>query len=248
MRNNPENYRIYEAIHPISNSDQTVIDYLDSLGIKADFFDEKVILDCGFGGIGWALDLFLKTKSKKVYGIDINPNWIPVMENKFKEFNHKIDLQHGQLLKLPYKESYFDYVHCHGVLHHVQNWEAGLAELSRVMKSGGTLYLMVYGQYGPVGRIVNNFLRLIGKVFPFRIMSLIVEKMEILSNHEYSILDMMYVETELHFSREMIEKALEKLNFKDVKFHKSAKWARHRIMTSGILFGKNVNHMVTARK
>ena len=248
MRKSSENYRIYEAIHPISDSDQTVVDYLDTLDLTIDFFDEKTILDCGYGGIGWALDLFLKSKSKKVYGIDINGTWIPVMENKFKEFNHKLDLRMGHILNLPYEDHYFDYVHCHGVLHHIQNWEAGLTELCRVVKSDGTLYLMVYGQYGILGRLVNKSLRLLGKVIPFRIMNLFVDKLGFLNNHEYSILDMMYVQTELHFSHEMIQQALEKNNFKDVKFHKSTKWARHKIMTSGILFGKNVNHMVTARK
>ena len=170
------------------------------------------------------------------------------MENKFKEFNHKLDLRMGHILNLPYEDHYFDYVHCHGVLHHIQNWEAGLTELCRVVKSDGTLNLMVYGQYGILGRLVNKSLRLLGKVIPFRIMNLFVDKLGFLNNHEYSILDMMYVQTELHFSHEMIQQALEKNNFKGVKFHKSTKWARHKIMTSGILFGKNVNHMVTARK
>jgi ubiquinone/menaquinone biosynthesis C-methylase UbiE len=248
MRRSSDNYRIYEAIHPVSDSEQTVVDYLDTLEVEVEFFDGKTILDCGYGGIGWALDLFLKSNSKKVYGIDINANWIPVMENKFKEFSYKLDLQNGELLDLPYSDNYFDYVHCHGVLHHIQNWETGLTELCRVVKNGGTLYLMVYGQYGPLGRVVNNFLRQLGKVIPFRMMNLLVEKLGLFSNHEYSILDMMYVETELHFSGEVIQEALEKLKFNDIQFHKSTKWARHRIMTSGLLFGKNVNHIVTAKK
>ena len=33
MRKSSENYRIYEAIHPISDSDQTVVDYLDTLDL-----------------------------------------------------------------------------------------------------------------------------------------------------------------------------------------------------------------------
>lgn len=44
MRKSSENYRIYEAIHPISDSDQTVVDYLDTLDLTIDFFDEKLFL------------------------------------------------------------------------------------------------------------------------------------------------------------------------------------------------------------
>jgi ubiquinone/menaquinone biosynthesis C-methylase UbiE len=248
MRRSSENYRIYEAIHPVSVSGRTVVDYMDTLGITLEFFDGKTILDCGFGGVGWALELFLSGKSTKVYGIDINRNWVAVMEDRFKDYGDRLNLQNGQLLNLPYDDNFFDYVHCHGVLHHVQNWEAGLKELCRVVKSEGTLYLMVYGQYGPLGRLVNKLLRKLGKVIPFRLMNTFVENFAFFRNHEYSILDMMYVETELHFSSDVILAALEKLGFKEIRFHKSAKWDKHRILTSGMLFGKKVNHVVTAKK
>jgi len=139
MRRSSENYRIYEAIHPVSVSGRTVEDYMDTLGITLEFFDGKTILDCGFGGVGWALELYLSGKSTKVYGIDINRNWVDVMEDRFKDYGDRLNLQNGQLLNLPYDDNFFDCVHCHGVLHHVQNWESGLKELCRVVKSEGTL-------------------------------------------------------------------------------------------------------------
>jgi len=77
---------------------------------------------------------------------------------------------------------------------------------------------MVYGQYGPLGRLVNKLLRKLGKVIPFRSMNTFVENFAFFRNHEYSILDMMYVETELHFSSDVILAALENWGLKRYVF------------------------------
>jgi ubiquinone/menaquinone biosynthesis C-methylase UbiE len=42
---------------------------------------------------------------------------------------------------LPYRDAVMDAVFCFGVLHHVPDWQGSLAELARVLKPGGALYL-----------------------------------------------------------------------------------------------------------
>jgi SAM-dependent methyltransferase len=42
----------------------------------------------------------------------------------------------------------FDYINCVGVLHHLENPDAGLRALRAVLKDTGALGLMVYGKYG----------------------------------------------------------------------------------------------------
>jgi ubiquinone/menaquinone biosynthesis C-methylase UbiE len=51
-------------------------------------------------------------------------------------FMHTADATH-----LPYRDETFDAVFGFGVLHHVPDWRRGLAELSRVLKTGGSYYM-----------------------------------------------------------------------------------------------------------
>ena len=45
----------------------------------------------------------------------------------------------------------FDYINCSGVLHHLEDPDAGLCALLAVLKDTGALGVMVYGQYGRTG-------------------------------------------------------------------------------------------------
>ena len=45
----------------------------------------------------------------------------------------------------------FDYVNCSGVLHHMEDPDAGLRALLTVLKESGALGIMVYGRYGRTG-------------------------------------------------------------------------------------------------
>lgn len=42
----------------------------------------------------------------------------------------------------------FDFISCTGVLHHLSNPGAGLAQLKSVLAENGSIFLMLYGQYG----------------------------------------------------------------------------------------------------
>lgn len=57
----------------------------------------------------------------------------------------------------------FDRVVCTGVLHHLQDPDAGLRALQRVLKPHGALHLMVYAPYGRSGiYMMQEFCRLVG--------------------------------------------------------------------------------------
>jgi SAM-dependent methyltransferase len=56
---------------------------------------------------------------------------------------------HDSLLALPSLGlGAFDYINCVGVLHHLPDPDAGLQALTKVMKDGGALGLMLYARYG----------------------------------------------------------------------------------------------------
>jgi len=56
---------------------------------------------------------------------------------------------HGSILDLPTLDlGHFDYINCIGVLHHLEDPEAGLRSLESVLSPRGALGLMVYGRHG----------------------------------------------------------------------------------------------------
>jgi ubiquinone/menaquinone biosynthesis C-methylase UbiE len=55
--------------------------------------------------------------------------------------SRKISFCVADALNLPYPDGVFDAVFGFGVLHHVPDWEAALAEVSRVLKPQGTYFL-----------------------------------------------------------------------------------------------------------
>jgi ubiquinone/menaquinone biosynthesis C-methylase UbiE len=53
----------------------------------------------------------------------------------------RIFLHVGDVLHLPFRAKVMDAVFCFGVLHHVPDWQASLAEITRVLKDGGKLFI-----------------------------------------------------------------------------------------------------------
>ncbi|WP_455372341.1 class I SAM-dependent methyltransferase [Limibacillus halophilus] len=61
----------------------------------------------------------------------------------------------------------YDYIDCCGVLHHLPEPEAGLAALAKVLKPGGGMGIMLYGEYGRLGVYpLQEMLRTIGEDRP----------------------------------------------------------------------------------
>ena len=57
----------------------------------------------------------------------------------------------------------FDQIVCTGVLHHLENPDAGLAALRDVLKPDGAMHLMVYAPYGRTGiYMLQEFCRRVG--------------------------------------------------------------------------------------
>ncbi len=65
----------------------------------------------------------------------------------------KISLLVGDTLQLPYRSGALDAVFGFGVLHHLPDWRAGLSEIARVLRAGGTYFLEEF--YPP---LYQNFL------------------------------------------------------------------------------------------
>jgi len=76
-----------------------------------------------------------------------------------------VTFHQGSLLNLPELDlGEFDYINCSGVLHHLDEPEAGAQALASVLAPGGAMGIMVYGELGRTGVYhAQDMLRLLSK-------------------------------------------------------------------------------------
>jgi SAM-dependent methyltransferase len=124
-------------------------------GGRAPFGDGFRVLVAG-GGTGDAA-IFLaeqlrNTKAEVVY-LDVSTTSLGIAQRRAQERGlANIRWIHDSLLNLASLGlGKFDYINCVGVLHHLDDPDAGLRALLEVLGADGVLGLMVYGRYGRTG-------------------------------------------------------------------------------------------------
>jgi SAM-dependent methyltransferase len=112
-----------------------------SRNIDASWYPGRLVLDAGCGH-GRYLAAFASLGAR-VVGVDAgaalrspDPGTLPVIQ--------------ASVLALPFAESTFDLVFCDGVIHHTPDPAAAFAELARVVRPGGALYVWVYPLEAPL--------------------------------------------------------------------------------------------------
>jgi ubiquinone/menaquinone biosynthesis C-methylase UbiE len=101
--------------------------------------DSARVLDVGCGrGVGVQI-LLQQFGAGQVYGLDLDPRQIRRARRRFAGKSDVV-LAVGSIDKLPFPDEYFDAVFDFGMLHHVVDWQAGLAEIQRVLKPSGLFF------------------------------------------------------------------------------------------------------------
>jgi len=99
----------------------------------------KVVLDIGCGE-GKDIKLYESLGAKKVYGIDSSE----FMVKKAKEVSKvPSNVFFGEIEKTPFKDDFFDIVIGRYSFHYVEDLDKGYKEISRILKKGGVLILVV---------------------------------------------------------------------------------------------------------
>ena len=107
--------------------------------------DGARVLDVGCGqGVGVQI-LLEQFGASQVYGIDLDPQQIRRAQRRFahnsdSNANARVVLAVASVDKLPFPDEYFDAVFDFGVLHHVVDWQAAVAEIQRVLKPSGLFF------------------------------------------------------------------------------------------------------------
>ncbi|MFH0812588.1 MAG: class I SAM-dependent methyltransferase [Pseudomonadota bacterium] len=99
------------------------------------------VLEVGCGrGAGAGL-ILKKFQPALLHASDLDWEMIRKARNFLSlEQRGKIILYVGDVLRLPYRDNAMDAVFVFGVLHHVLDWRSGLAEIARVLKTGGLFF------------------------------------------------------------------------------------------------------------
>ena len=114
--------------------------YLLDQILKERYQQNDVILDTGCGS-GRNLKWFYENKFT-VYGVDSLESRIEEVKEKYTEQHSNFSVQN--LDQLQFENHFFDHVICSAVLHFAQNkqqFKRMVAELFRVLKPGGSLFI-----------------------------------------------------------------------------------------------------------
>ena len=121
--------------------------YLLDQILKDRYHQNEVILDAGCGS-GRNLKWFYENKFT-VYGVDSLESRIVDVKEKYS--NQKSHFSVQNLDQLQFENHFFDHIICSAVLHFAQNtqqFKKMVAELFRVLKPGGSLFIRMTSKFG----------------------------------------------------------------------------------------------------
>jgi SAM-dependent methyltransferase len=109
----------------------------------------KRVLEIGVG-LGAEHQRFAKAGAE-LCGIDLTERAIEHTQRRLASFGLSSKLSVGDAEKLEFPDEWFDIVYSWGVLHHTPDTIRAIAEVWRVLNSGGVAKVMIYHKYSLVG-------------------------------------------------------------------------------------------------
>jgi len=131
-------------------------------------FEGKKILELGCGRGDFLLECH--KEGLDVVGIDINPEYIKISEEKIKKNSFRPHIIFAKGEKLPFENNYFDFVNCVEVLEHTDDPEKVLSEIYRVLDNDGQAFVTVHNRFGAKDAhyklwFLNWMPRFLGKIY-----------------------------------------------------------------------------------
>jgi phosphatidylethanolamine/phosphatidyl-N-methylethanolamine N-methyltransferase len=124
------------------------------LSIK-DTSNKKILVN----GIGSGLDIPHLPQNAKYTGTDITPAMLKLAQRRALKHSFSIDLICADSQNLPFNDGEFDVVIMHLILAVVPQPNLALKEANRVLKTGGSLYILDKflkpGEFAPIRKIIN---------------------------------------------------------------------------------------------
>ena len=116
--------------------------HLNKILDKVTLNDGMKLLDLGTGSGYLAFEAAKRNRNVYIIGLDIVEEALKSNRKKAKEDNiHNIDFITYDGLKFPFEDNTFDYITARYCIHHFPAIEETFKEVSRVLKSGGILFI-----------------------------------------------------------------------------------------------------------
>jgi ubiquinone/menaquinone biosynthesis C-methylase UbiE len=131
-------YHLRDLFGSLAGSDGDLLEVGSGIGV-----DSIQLARCGF----------------RVTAIDLTDNALAIAREFAAARGVAIDFRVGNAERLDFADASFDAVYSFGVLHHTPDIERAVAEVRRVLRPGGTAYVMLYHRYSLVN-LVHRLLRL----------------------------------------------------------------------------------------
>ena len=135
---------------------------LDQVALRA---GERVLdIGCGTGTL--AVIIKRRHPQVEVTGLDPDPSALQRAARKAQQASLSIQLDRGFSDELPYEDGRFDRVFSSFMLHHLDEKEATLREVRRVLKPGGPFHMLDFadprsrGVHGRLSHLVHSSKRL----------------------------------------------------------------------------------------
>ena len=129
-----------------------------------DSLRDKTVLDAGCGG--GRVSRVLGQHCRRLIGLDFT-----IAVDRARMHTHSLsqcEFVQGDVLRPPLAEEAFDYVWSHGVLHHTLDTHAGVCALSRVVKPGGVLHIVLFLKAWAPLRVSDAILRAFIRQLPYK--------------------------------------------------------------------------------
>jgi len=126
---------------------------LEYTKLAENWFSGKRVLDagCGSGRFSWAM----ASLGAEVQAVDQSEAGVFYTRKACAEFGDKVKVLQHDLTQPLQLEGSFDLVWSYGVLHHTGNTFGAFQNISRLVKPGGYIFLMLYGE--PTGKDPGEF-------------------------------------------------------------------------------------------
>jgi SAM-dependent methyltransferase len=126
--------------------DRVLDDYDEEAGnyfgvVPRETTQDAVVLDAGCGMGRWARHA-ASLGVRRLYAVDFS-RAIDRAARTLEDTGHAHCVQ-ADLCRLPFREATFDFTYCLGVLHHLEDPDAGMASLNRVTRAQGDLLVYLY--------------------------------------------------------------------------------------------------------
>jgi len=133
----------------------------------------QLILDVATGTGDFAFEALKILKPKKIVGVDISRGMLDIADQKILQRNlsDKFEVKLGDSEKLPFDDNGFDAVTVAYGVRNFENLEMGLADMKRVLKTGGKAVILEFSKPKafPVKQLYNFYFNYItpgiGKLF-----------------------------------------------------------------------------------